>query len=79
MAKRALLAAMTLLTLGAAMSEAAAPASAVTNQYENEYANGAKVVCNEFVPGTSTWEWKITNVPTHKYTFIGLKCPKASE
>jgi hypothetical protein len=78
MARRALLAAMTMLTLGVAVSEAAAPASAGVNQYESEYANGAKVICNEFMTGTSTWEWKIPNVPTHKYTFIGLKCPKAS-
>jgi hypothetical protein len=70
MARRALLAAMTLLTLGVAAFETAAPASAGTLYY----GNGAKVECAETANHTSTWVWTIPNVPTHTYTFKNFAC-----
>jgi hypothetical protein len=67
-ARRALLAAVTLLTLGVAMSEATAPASAATISYGNG------VVCTDNTNETSTWVFTIPNVPTHTYTFKNFPC-----
>ena len=70
MARRALLAAMTLLALGVAMFEAAVPASAGTLSL----GNGATLQCTETANHTSTWVLTIPNTYTHTYVIKNFAC-----
>ncbi|HWW90465.1 MAG TPA: hypothetical protein VNY35_06780 [Solirubrobacteraceae bacterium] len=70
MARRALLAAMTVFTLGVAGFEAAAPASAGTLSL----GNGATLQCTETANHTSTWILTIPHFYTQTYTIKNFAC-----
>jgi hypothetical protein len=70
MARRALLASMTVLALGVATFEAAAPASAGTLSL----GGGVTLQCTETANHTSTWILTIPHTYTHTYVIKNFAC-----